>query len=157
MNKKYYILSGIIILVLIVFLSLREYKGNYYTLSVEETQAILINTDCNISGDALNVAGSSILKLDFDEGNLGHELFTENMNLITVPTSNLLKRKFLRRLENHEGTIAIVSEDAVLATHAWLILTRKGFDNIKILDVSENETLRYTFKPETDTLVQVDF
>lgn len=157
MKKKYYIFSGIIIIVLVLFLSLREYKSNYYKLSVEDTQAILINTDFNISRDELKEAGSTILKLDFVEGNPEKEVFTENMNLITVPAANLLDRKFLRRLKKQEGIVVIVSEDDALATHAWLILTRKGFDNIKILGVSENETLRYTFKPETDTLVQVDF
>lgn len=157
MKKKYYIFSGIIILILVLFLSFREYKSNYYKLSVEDTQALLINTDLNISKQELNEAGSAILKLDFVEGNQEKEVFFENMNIITIPASNLLDRKFLRRLKTHEGIIAIVSEDAALATHSWLILTRKGFDNIKILDVSENETLRYTFKPETDTLVKVEF
>ena len=157
MNKKYYIFSGTVILVLIVFLSLREYKSNYYKLSIEDTQAILINTDLNISNQELKEAGSAILKLDFVEGRIENEVFTENMNLITVPTSNLLDRKFLRRLNKHEGIVAIVSEDAGLAAHAWMILTRKEFDNIKILDVSENETLRYTFKPEIDTLRQAEF
>lgn len=150
MKKKYYIFSGIIILVLIVFLSLREYKSNYYKLSVEDTHAIIINADPAISAQELKAAGSTILKIDFIEGNPENEVFIEDMNLITVPTSKLLDRKFLKRLEKHDGIIAIVSEDAALASHAWLILTRKGIDNIKILDVSQNETLRYTFKPEID-------
>lgn len=157
MKKKYYIFSGIIILVLIAFLSLREYKSNYYKLSVEDTHAILINVDLNISNQELKAAGSDILKLYFTEGNIENEVFNEKMNLITFPTSNIIDRKLLRRLEKHEGIIAIVSDDAGLAAHAWLILTRKGFDNIKILGVSENESLRYTFKPEIDTLVRAEF
>lgn len=148
MKKTNYIFSGIIILVLIVFLFFREYKSNYYKLSVEDAHAILINTDLNISTEELKAAGSAILKLDFVEGNIENVVFDEKMNLITVPASNLLDRKFLRRLEKHEGIIAIISEDAGLAAHSWLILTRKGFNNIKILGVSENEIFRYTFKPE---------
>ena len=60
-----------------------------------------------------------------------------------------MKRHLLNQLEQHKGIIVIVTEDVALAVHSWFILTRKGVDNIKILDVANNELLNYSFEAET--------
>ena len=135
---------------LLVFLIMRDYRGNYYKISVEDAHAILINTDLNISAEELKAAGSTVLKIHLIMGTSDNDAFSEEGDQITVPAANLLNRRFLRRIENHKGTVVIVSEDIGLATHAWVILTRKGFENIKIFGFSNNENLRYTFRPETE-------
>ena len=149
MKKKYYIFSGSIILILLVFLSLREFNGNYYKMSVKDAYAILIKTDINISAEELKETGSSVLKVHIVLGTSENEAFSEEDDQITVPAANLLDSRFLKRIGNDKGTIVIVSEDVELATHAWIILTRKGFENIKISDFSKDEKLNYTFQPET--------
>ena len=138
-------MSGAIILTLLVFIYIDESKGNYYKKSVADTYTLLVNSDINISEGELKAAGPEILRINlFFEGEE-----SEQNNPISILPENLLDRKFVKQLKKHKGTIVIVSEDAGLAAHTWLILTRKGFDNIKILRVTENETLKYTFEPET--------
>ena len=145
MNKKYFIYSAVIIATLIVFVVIYENKGNYYKESVEDTHARLSNEDINISPEELETAGSEILQLDIvSEGEL-----SEKDNSIIVPADNLLDRNFLKRLKKHKGTIAIVSQDEGLAAQAWVILTRKGINHIKIPGINANETFEYTFVPES--------
>lgn len=145
-NKKYYIISGAIILTLLVFVFLYESNGNYYKKSVEDTYALLVNSDINISVGELKAAGPEILKINvvFE----GEE--SEMDNYISVQAENLLDKDFVKRLKNHKETIVIVSEDIGLAAHTWLILNRKGIDNMKILGISENEMFKYTFESEMD-------
>lgn len=144
MNKKYFVYSAVIIVTLVVFIFMHESKGNYYKESVEDTHAFLTNNDVNITAAEIRMANSEMLQLDVV---LAGEFSDEN-NYITVPIGQLLNRKFLNRLKKHDGTIAIVSEDANLAVQAWVMLTRKGINPMKILGFRANETLKYTFEPE---------
>ena len=145
-NKMYYIISGGIVLTLLVFVFIDESKGNYYKKSVEDTYALLGNSDINISAGELKATGTDILKINI----VFEDEESELNNYISVRLENLLKRKFIKRLKKHKGTIVIVSEDIRLAANAWVILTRKGLDNIKILGLTKNETLKYTFEPEIE-------
>jgi hypothetical protein len=144
MNKKYFIFTGIIVLPLLLFVFINEQKGNYYRSSVEDTHALLTGMDINISAAEIEAEGTEMLAIDVvTEGEP-----REGEHHITIPADQLLNGQFLKRLRKHEGTIAIVSEDKGLAALAWVILSRKGFDELKIKDIKENETLQYTFEPK---------
>jgi hypothetical protein len=149
MNKKYYLYSGAIIIILLMLVLINENKGNYYKMSVEDAHALLETEDINISSDELKAAGTAVLQVNvvLEDGE-GVEL-PETENYISIPVAKLLNQKFIKRLKKQKGPIAIVTEDVGLAVQSWLILTRLGVGNMKILDISKNEVLRYTFEPET--------
>ena len=145
-NKKYYILSAAIILVLLVFVFIDMSKGNYYKKSVEDTFAHLILADINVSNMKQKEATQKLLEV-----NVVFEGEDREVNdRITVRAENLLDDNFLKLLNKHQGPVVIVSDDLGLAAHAWVILTRKGYDNLKIRGVTENEMLKYTFEPEKE-------
>jgi len=147
--KRYYIYSGAIITILLIFVFIHEYKGNFYTRSLEDTYALLQTQDINISGDELDAAGPTVLELDIVYNDIENNEIKKAEGCITVPTAKLLDQQFLKQLEQHKGMIVIVTKDVALAVHSWLILTRKGVDNIKILELANNEVLNYSFEPET--------
>lgn len=147
--KRHYLYSGLIIIIILILVFVHEYRGNYYDRSIEEAWALLQMKDINISDDEMRAAGPSVLKLDIVFDDTEENVIKERENYISVPTSKLLDRKFLKQLEQHKGVIVIVTEDIALAVHSWLILTRKGIDNIKILGLTNNEVFNYSFEPET--------
>ena len=149
MNKKYYIYSGAIIIILVVLVLINENKGDYYKKSVEDIHIQLKTEDIDISSDELKVAGSAVLQVNVVLEDGENEVVNKSENYISVPAESLLDRKFLKQLKKQKGIIAIVTEDPGLAVDSWLILTRKGIDNIKILDYKQSEVLQYTFEPET--------
>lgn len=145
-HKKYYIISGLILLTLLVFVIIYESKGNYYTKSVEDAYALLFHSDINLDSGELQASAKDLLKVNVVLEGEENEL----KNHLTIRSENLMEKQFLKRLKQHKGDIAIVSEDLGLAAHAWVILTRKGFDNIKVKGINENETMKYTFEPDKE-------
>lgn len=148
MNKKYYIYSGPIIIILLLLVFINENKSNYYKKSPEDIYALLQTVDINISSDEINAVGSTILTLDIVLEEKENKVFNKSEDGISVSTAKLLDPEFLNQLEQHEGIIVIVTEDVALAVKSWVILTRLGVDNIKILDVTKSEVLNYSFEAE---------
>lgn len=144
MNRRYYLYSAAIIVVLLSLVFINEKRGNHFEKSVNDTHDLFITADPTISLEEIDAAGSEILRLDILSG----EPRRESSNYIAIPIDEISEPEFLKRLKKHKGLIAIITNDLKLVAPAWVILTRMGISNIRILDADDYETLRYTFEPQ---------
>lgn len=146
MNKKYYIISGSILIVLALLAYIHKSNGDYYRISVEEAFASLQDG----SAGEMNASDSTVLTIELIAGDSAIMIFDERGHHISLTSDQLLEKKFLQRLRKQEGSIVILSEDAGLAIHSWLILRRMGIRNLKIAEHLKNEKPEYTFEPEEE-------
>lgn len=144
MNRKYYLYSAAIIVIFLLLVTIKEKRGNHFEKSVNDTHALFINADPTILQEEIDAAGSELLRLDILSG----ETSRETSNYIAIPIENLSDPVFVKRLKKHKGPITIITNEFKLAAPAWVILTRMGISNIRILDADDDETLGYTFEPQ---------
>lgn len=148
MKKKYYLYTTAIIALLLVFVFVNEYRNDYYTLSVEEAHELLEKSEINVSEQQILSESQALLRVNIKLAVDDKGVCTITENKVTISIERLLDRKFIKQLKKHDGMIVLEADNPALAVNAWLMLTRKGVTNIKLLDYKKNEELHYTFTAE---------
>ena len=152
MKKNTYLIAGVIFCILIALILLREFKGNYYRVSAEEAYKISRNGNIFITPTSLDTLKDVSLIIVLSEKSDDIDSLSGNhFKILNVRPSELLKWKNRRQFKNISGSIILQAENLRLATNAWVILSRRGYKNIKILDGDSNEEFKYTFQPDTLT------
>ena len=152
MKNNKYLIAGVIFCILIALILLREFKGNYYRVSAEEAYKISLKGNIFITPTSLDTLKDVSLVIVLSEkSDVIDSLSGNHFKSLKIRPSELLKWKNRRQFKNLSGSIILQAENPGLATNAWVILSRRGYRNIKILDVDSNEELKYTFQPDTLT------
>ena len=148
MKQYWYILSGAFLAGIILLILTDKNKEDYYTVTTEDVHRISTSQELLInSNDLKKYYGSSLLihlavkpEKDF--------LATSDKE-IYIESSDLLKRKNRKIYANSPGLLVLVSEDIEIAAKAWTIMSRKGYENIRIMDNNTNESFKYSFQPDS--------
>ncbi|MFC2137684.1 hypothetical protein ACFLTE_05865 [Bacteroidota bacterium] len=142
MKNRTFILFGAAFIVFILFILLYETLGNYYRIPIEDTHTMSLNKDILINSENLDMLDKATLIIYLSEINENNDVSGNQFKKVNIVPADLLKRKNIRLYKKYSNSIIIVSANIPMATRAWVILSRKGFDNIKILDNNDNERLK---------------
>lgn len=148
MKKYLYIISGVILAGILVGFLFTEFKGDYYTLTPREVHNISTKQEIIInSADLEKYSGAYLLIHITDKP---EEKITNNSDKeIYIKPSELLLRKNRKIYANSPGMLVLASDNMANSVKAWIILSRKGYENLQILDNDSNENFKYTFQPDT--------
>ncbi len=136
-------LAGIILLILVV-----EIREDYYTLTTEEVHDISVRQELVITSTELKKYQASSLLVHLC-GKSENDNFSASDQEISINPSDLLLRKYRKLYAKNQGVLILSSEDIETAAKAWVILNRKGYRVIKILDDKANEKINYSFQPDS--------
>ena len=143
--KRRYILIGTAFLALVLFILFHEIKGNYYQISAEDSHAISFNEDILINSEDLDMLDKETLIIFLSDNKENTAVSGSQIKKINIVPADLLKRSNIRLYKKHSEPIIIESDNIAIAARAWVILSRKGFKNIKIVDDSDNEKFTGNF------------
>lgn len=143
MKIKYYLYSAAIIAIVMLLVFFSEIRGDHYRMSVKEAHEIFIHADPAISREEADALGPELLEVEILSGGKGRE----TSNHLAIPFEELGDHAFVRRLKKHKGPVLIIADEYSLAAPAWLILTRMGVSDLRILDGDDNENMKYVFEP----------
>lgn len=155
---KYIILLAIII---IVFVSVRSYKRNYFSLSA--TEAFELSLDSGYILYEIKFAESLVNQLLIDLRSEESYIKSHLDKAENIPFQHILYRLNLK--EYKKRNIILYSDDISQSVKARLLLNQMGFTAVYVLDISEkniengkitsdslifsNEEFKYKFQPDT--------
>lgn len=151
MKKHWYIISGLLFSAIIIGVIILESQGNYYKVSIDKIYTATLNNKVVLSNEALTNHKKSILFVYLSEGIEEDDAISNEIIRVNILPSDLLNTENRKRFNNHSGIIVLQSEDTAISVKAWVLLSRVGFSNVKILNDSAEESLKYTFQPNTIT------
>jgi hypothetical protein len=145
--KKY---KAVIIMipVLLVLILIRS-AGIHFKSDAKKWADASIKQSNRISKDQVGTISGNKLIVNFDkEENIVRESSNE---LINVSPDSLLTGNIVKTIMNHKGPVLLYSSDQGVSARLWMILSQLGRKNIYILtdSASDNEVLRYKFKPDS--------
>jgi len=134
----------LLILVLFRLLNPNQFKpGVEHLASPSFGQLNLINSESisTLAGEKLFIALDTSDKEEI--GVFG--------KVITIPADSIVSKKNLKTIRNHEGPVLLFSEDPSLSSRIWMVLSQMGIRDLFIFTNSNNEVLKYKFRPDTLT------
>ncbi len=148
-EKQKYLLAGVIFCLFIALIFMREYNGNYYRVSAEEAYQISLNRNIFMTPASLDTLNEGSLMISLSEKSDNDALPEHHLKIMHIVPTELLIWKNRRQFNNLTGSIVLQSKNLRSATNAWVILSRRGYRNIRILDENSNEELKYAFQRDT--------
>lgn len=134
-----------LLLILVSLIFIRERKGNYYTLTAEEVHQLSLNNSLYIHPEDIHSYDNSLTIKILEESEIKSE---SSENHLQIYPAELLQHDIRKKIKNYSGTILLKSNNEILLANAWYILSRKGFENIKIAGFQKEELL-YKFQPDS--------
>ena len=81
---------------------------------------------------------------------------SDHITILNLPPKQLLDKKYIRLIRHHRGPVLLCSSDISMISRLWMILSQMGCSNLYILtNNSDNETLRYSFQPDSSSFVKI--
>ena len=143
-----YIASGLILAGILSAFLITEIKGDYYTITTREIYDISVKQEIIInSSDLEDYSGSCLIIRISDKS--GEKLTYNSGSEISIEPSELLLRKNRKMYANSPGMLVLASDNMANSAKAWIILSRKGYENVKILDIDADESFKYSFQPDS--------
>jgi len=97
--------------------------------------------------DPHTLKGKNWTVITLDEGN--HSFDFQPIAVIDIPFRKLTENENLEKIRNAGSSLAIYSNSPEISSKAWVILNQMGISNLYILDMTEDEVLKYKFLPDT--------
>lgn len=149
MKKIRYIISAAIFVMLIILIVSKKVKDNYYTLDTKKVYSMTIDSSVIITKNELSRFAGDPVVVSLSEPDKPADTALNNFTVRYVKPADLLNRENKHFYKKNNGPILLYSNDESLAAQAWVILTKKGFKNLYVLDMNERENLNYSFQPES--------
>ena len=149
MKKIRYIISAAIFVMLIILIVSKKVKDNYYTLDTKKVYSMTIDSSVIVNKNGLSRFSGDPVVVSLSEPDKPADTALNNFTVRYVKPADLLSRENKNFYKKNNGPILLYSDDESLAAQAWVILTKKGFKNLYVLDMNERENLNYSFQPES--------
>ena len=149
MKKIRYIISAAIFVMLIIFIVSKKVKDNYYTLDTEKVYSMTIDSSVIVNKNGLSRFAGDPVIVSLSEPDKPTDTALINFTVRYVKPADLLSRENKNFYKKNNAPILLYSDDESLAAQAWVILTKKGFKNLYVLDMNARENLNYSFQPES--------
>ncbi len=148
MKPNWYIISSIFLSGILLLILAVEIKGDYYKISTEEVHRISTREELLIHATELKKYAESPLIIHISDS-IETDNSSDSDQEIYIMPSDLLKRKNRKLYATSPTLLVLSSEDIEISAKAWVVLSRKGYRNIKILDDTTNEIFNYSFQPDS--------
>jgi hypothetical protein len=147
--NKYRVVFAVVLPLLILVL-IRSFGTNHFREDAKKWAGPTFNRSNIVSRDQLNAIQGNKLIVNLDEKATNVSGIMNNQ--ISVAPADILKSDNLKTIRKHKGPIFLCSADHGISARIWMVLSQMGFRNIFILaDDSDNEVLKYKFRPDTTT------
>lgn len=145
--RKFRLVIAVVVPILILVL-IRSCGSNHFKNGIKkwaepsamQSNIITIEKAGSLEGKAL------IIILDKDVSHV-KQLTGEAQN---IPPDSVLSKNHITSILKHKGPVLLFSSDQGLAARIWMLLSQMGCRNIYIVtDSTDNEVLKYKFRPDT--------
>lgn len=140
MKKTVLFISIFTILVLLVLIGIREINGNYFKASISEIHQQSLNDITYTNFNELTNESTVIHLTPSEPSNLKLQL--NKASVIYIKANELLSKENKKVLKNINGDIILFSDDIQISTNAWVILSRLGYENVRLLVEMNDETFQ---------------
>lgn len=148
-NLKKYSLVLAIALVAIILVLIRSFGNGHFRNDAKKCAETSIGQSNIITHAMLNTLTGNTLMVDLSDRG---DLLKDRAGAINVPAKSLFDKNYQKTLRAHKGNILLVSEDPAISARIWMLLVQMGYTHLFILsDSSDNEVLKYKFRPDTVT------
>lgn len=140
-------LVGFITLVLLSLVIVRSLNHNHFVNNLTSAAEPSLNTKNVLTIDQLNWISVNPLFVVLDGNKNTNAKFQGEV--IYTASNSILKKDCLRKMQNHKGTVVLVSKDPAVASEIWMILSQMGIKNLYQLSDAGGEQLKYEFRPDS--------
>lgn len=146
MKKIWYSLSASVFIILLVLVFIREKRDNYFKMETEQVYSMSMDNSVIVGAGELDKFVQKPVIVSLSEPGSLADSIQMNYPVRFIHPDELLSKENKRFYRQNEGLIVLFSSREGMAAQAWIILTKKGFNPVSVLDVDEGERLHYTFK-----------
>ncbi len=138
----------IVLAVILVLVIIRTSNKNLFKQDPEFAINVATKSINAVSAADLKKLSAQYILVDLDNpDNYNSSQFEHSVN---IPFEQLLEKTNRKVLDETKGEIVLFSEDVSTASKAWVILNQLDFQDVLILQTSENiEVFNYKFQPDT--------
>lgn len=172
--KKDIILILIPAFLILVLIGFKSFDKNSFDLSEDEVHDISLKQEHILSISDLKTklrSEEKIILIDLREQNIFEAKHLAKA--INIPIQKLLERAVFEEYTNKHNSVVLYSKSVDETAIVWIVLTQMGYENIYILDITndliseaifeketyllDDEVLKYKFQPDTTIKLNYKF
>jgi hypothetical protein len=147
--KKYKVVIISVIILLVLILIRSSGFSHFKNDAQKRAQPSVIHSNRITIREAVPLAGKSLIINLADVTPVRIKELSASIQ--NIPADSVLSKNHIKAIMKHDGPVLLFSSEPGLSARIWMIISQMGCRNLYILtDSTDNEVLKYKFRPVTD-------